>query len=158
MARTVEVATELECTPDAAWHWLQRPALLDHVAEPMMRFEYEGTLDRNAPWPEGEHAAQLVAFGRIPFGRQVIGIEYVESDGDTRIMRDNGRSALIRKWDHWVTIAPAAGGAKAHYIDRVHIDAGALTAAIAAYAKAYYTHRQRRWRALAKQDFAALRA
>jgi len=49
--------------------------------------------------------------------------------------------------------APACGCAT----DRVHIDAGMLTPLVAAFARLFYAHRQKRWRALAKNGFHALR-
>jgi hypothetical protein len=39
----------------------------------------------------------------------------------------------------------------------VHIDAGMLTPLVAAFARLFYAHRQKRWRALAKNGFHALR-
>ena len=156
MAATVELTTTLDCSLDQAWHWVQRPALLDHIASPLLRFGYPPSFDRDGPWTVGEHRVQLYAFGVVPLGWQIIGIELPETDDERRILRDNGRSPLISRWDHWIVMAPSADGEQSTYTDRVHIEAGLLTPAIAAYARRFYAHRQKRWRALAASDFAAL--
>lgn len=156
MALTVELSTRLECSVEDAWYWVQRPALLDHVAHPMMQFEYSPTIDPDEPWPLGEHRVGLKAFGAIPFSWQVIGIETPEGAGQERLLRDNGYSPLIKRWDHWIVILPTPDGKATSYTDRVHIDAGILTPAVATYARRFYAHRQSRWRSLAASDFAAL--
>jgi hypothetical protein len=65
---------------------------------------------------------------------------------------------LIHCRDHWITIAPGAADGTTHYTDRVEIEAGLLTPLIAGFARVFYAHRQRRWRALAATGFAALSA
>ncbi len=64
-------------------------------------------------------------------------------------LRDDGYSALISKWDHWITVAPDKDGGT-RYSDEVEVSAGALTPFIWAFAQIFYWHRQRRWRGLAK--------
>lgn len=78
-------------------------------------------------------------------------------DGATRFIRDNGFGPLISRWDHWIAIATGEDGTT-RYVDRVDIEAGALTGLVAAFARVFYAHRQRRWRALARTGFAALKA
>lgn len=41
-------------------------------------------------------------------------------------LRDDGYSAMIRKWDHWITIEPSPDG-RTNYRDEVEISAGVLT-------------------------------
>ncbi|MEQ8410331.1 MAG: hypothetical protein RIC51_04220 [Erythrobacter sp.] len=157
MARpvTVELATHLDCTPDEAFAQVRRSALLDHVAAPLIRFAPRG---RPFPeiWKPGEYRAWMFLFGIIPLGWQAVVISLPEPKGDVHFVRDNGYGPIIRQWDHWIAIGPDPGGTGTRYIDQVTVDAGALTPLIAAFARIFYAHRQRRWRALAKSRFAAI--
>ena len=55
---------------------------------------------------------------------------------------------MIRKWDHWITVAPNPDGST-DYRDEVEISAGVLTPFVWIFAQLFYRHRQRRWRGLA---------
>ena len=84
-------------------------------------------------------------------------ISYPEPPRDgVRVLRDNGYSPIIKRWDHWIEIEDVGG--KTRYTDRVHIDAGLLTAPVAAFARVFYAHRQRRWRKLVRLGFRPLEA
>lgn len=153
MIRTVELTTWLDAPPETVWEHAQTSALLRHVAAPLVRLvPRSGAFPRR--WRPGEHRAWMFLCGFLPLGWQAIGIEYPEAPEDTRVLRDNGHSPLIRRWDHWIEIAPENGGTR--YTDRVHIDAGMLTPLVAAFARVFYAHRQKRWRALAQSGFRAL--
>lgn len=155
MPATVELTTLLDCTPEEAFAQVQRSALLDHVAAPLIRFA-----PRGAPFPEkwepGEYRAWMFLFGVMPIGWQAVVISLPEPCGEVRFLRDNGYGPLIRRWDHWIAIGPDPGGAGTRYIDQVTVDAGMFTPLVAAFARIFYAHRQRRWRALARTRFAAL--
>lgn len=156
MVTTVEHTTRLSAAPDAVWAHVGTPRLLDHVAHPILRFGYPRGFDRDGEWPEGEHRVRMYLFGIVPIGWQIIGIEVPEAEGSRRLLRDNGRGPLIRRWDHWIVVEPAPGGQGTTYTDRVHVEAGVLTPLVAAFANRFYAHRQKRWRDLARTDFAAL--
>lgn len=156
MTVTVTLSTTLECTPDAAWERIHTSALLTHVAAPLIRFVPKGDTPFPVIWAPGEYRAWMWLFGLIPIGWQAVVISEPPPDGATRFIRDNGYGPLIRRWDHWIAIAPGEGGTT-RYVDRVDIDAGVLTPLIAAFARMFYTHRQRRWRQLARSGFAALK-
>lgn len=157
MATTVALSTTLVCTPDEAFAHVRTSALLLHVAAPLIRFTPMGGAQFPAIWEPGEYRAWMWLFGVIPVGWQAVVISEPPAEGDTRFIRDNGYGPLIKRWDHWIAIAPREGGTT-HYTDRVEIDAGLLTPLIAAFARVFYAHRQRRWRALARTGFAALDA
>ncbi|AWW73265.1 hypothetical protein CD351_02355 [Erythrobacter sp. KY5] len=158
MAKTVELTTRIAAPPEVVLRHVMTPRLLDHVAAPMIRFSYPPSFDRAGEWPLGKHCVTMRFMGIIPIGWQVIGIEVPDSpDKDTHLLRDNGYGPLIRRWDHWIAVRPDPSGSGTLYTDRVHIDAGLLTPVIAAYAKVFYAHRQKRWRELAADGFAALR-
>ncbi|MEL6878511.1 MAG: hypothetical protein AAGL68_10495 [Pseudomonadota bacterium] len=153
MPTTVELTTYLECSPDEAWEKVQTSALLDHIAAPLVRFvPHDGAFPKI--WAAGEYTAGMLAFGFLPIGEQTIRIEFPPSEGDLRILRDNGRGTIAKRWDHWIEIAPE--GNDTRYVDRVTIEAGLLTLVVAQFARLFYAHRQRRWRELARSGFAAL--
>lgn len=152
----VALTTTLACPPDEAWARVRTSALLEHVAAPLIRFTPKGGAPFPAIWTPGEYHAWMWLFGLIPIGWQAVVISKPEPDGEKRFVRDNGYGPLIRRWDHWITIAPGADGATS-YTDRVMIEAGLLTPLIAAFARVFYAHRQRRWRRLAATGFAALK-
>jgi hypothetical protein len=152
---TVTLSTTLECTADEAWERVRTWPLLRHVAAPLIRFTPKGDTVFPVHWQPGEYRAWMWLFGVIPLGWQAVVISEPPPDGATRFIRDNGYSPLIRRWDHWIAITPMAEGT-AHYVDRVDIDAGLLTPLVARFARVFYAHRQRRWRALARTGFAGL--
>jgi len=155
VATTIELSTDLDCSPDRAWAHVNSRALLEHVTAPLIRFAPQG---RPFPdhWDAGEYRARMFFLGVIPLGWQAIVIERPPAEGPVRRLRDNGYSPLIDRWDHWIEIGPNPDGTT-HYTDRVTVDAGWRTPVVAAFARLFYRHRQRRWRALAVSDFAALR-
>ena len=57
-------------------------------------------------------------------------------------MRDDGHSAFIERWNHLMSVEPDDGGTR--YTDRIEIDAGIATPIIAAFARRFYAHRQKR--------------
>jgi hypothetical protein len=157
MPATVTLSTALECTHDEAWEQVQTSALLQHIAAPLIRFVPKGDAPFPEQWQPGEYRAWMCLFGVLPIGWQAVVISEPEPIGTSRFIRDNGYGPLIKRWDHWITIAPGENGTTC-YTDRVEIEAGLLTPLIAAFARVFYAHRQRRWRHLAKTGFAALKA
>ncbi|MEO1489216.1 MAG: hypothetical protein AAFR88_07250 [Pseudomonadota bacterium] len=155
MARTVELTCHLECTADEAWERVRTSALLHHITSPLIRF-----IPRGAPfpalWQPGEYRAWMLLFGVAPIGWQAIVITLPEPRGAIRFVRDKGYGPLIKRWDHWIEIEPA-DDQTTRYTDRVTIEAGLLTPLITGFARVFYGHRQRRWRALAASGFTALK-
>jgi len=156
MTATVTLSTTLACTPDEAWEQVQTSALLMHVAAPLICFTPRGGRPFPEIWVPGEYRAWMWLFGIVPIGWQAVVISHPDQDGETRFIRDNGYGPLIKQWDHWIAIAPGDGGT-AHYTDKVAIEAGLLTPLIVAFARVFYGHRQRRWRALARSGFSELK-
>lgn len=153
MTRTVELTIWLPARPDTVWEHLQTSALLHHVAAPLIQFKsHDGSFPER--WQSGEYRTDMFLYGIVPLGWQAVVIEQPEPLGDTRYLRDNGFGPLIKRWDHWIAIAPEDGGTR--YLDQVTVDAGPLTPVVAAFARIFYAHRQRRWRELAATSFAAL--
>jgi hypothetical protein len=151
VTRIVEISTHLDALPDRVWAEVQRPRLLFFVAAPMVRFRPVDPPDLPDAWHDGPHVLSMTLLGIVPLGRQVIDVSRPPPRGHTRFLRDAGRSASIRRWDHLISVAPDAAGTR--YADRVEIDAGRRTPIVAAFAARFYAHRQRRWHALVAADF-----
>lgn len=155
MPTTVEISTTLACTPDEAFARVQTTALMCHIAAPLLRFVPQRQTLFPAVWAPGEYRVWLWLFSVLPLGWQAIVISAPPAKGDTRFLRDDGYGPLIRRWNHLIMIAPNGEGTT-HYTDRVIIEAGLLTPLVAGFARAFFAHRQRRWRALARTGFAGL--
>ena len=154
MTRRVTLTTYLDAPPDRVWAAANTTSLLRYVAAPLIVFRPRSPSVWPERWADGEYVAAMRFFGVVPVGEQVIAISRPEPRGDVRYLRDDGRGTGIERWDHWITIKP--DGAGTSYEDRVEIDAGARTAAVAAFARRFYAHRQGRWRKLVSEDFAPL--
>ncbi|MEL6738897.1 MAG: hypothetical protein AAFO28_08220 [Pseudomonadota bacterium] len=155
MATTLALTSTLECSADEAWERVATSALLNHITAPLIRFSPQGSPFPTV-WQPGEYRAWMWLFGIVPIGWQAIVISFPPASGETRFVRDNGYGPLIKRWDHWIEIAPGEAPGTTRYTDRVTIEAGLLTPIIAGFARVFYAHRQRRWRALARSGFAAL--
>ncbi|KIT16509.1 hypothetical protein [Jannaschia aquimarina] len=151
MSRTIVISTRLGAEPDRVWEEVNSPRLLLFVAAPMIRFRPVDPPVFAERWADGPHEVEMYLFGRIPLGLQVIDISRPAAAGGKWRLRDNGRSASIPRWDHLIEVAAGRDGTI--YSDTVTIEAGWRTPLVAAFAKRFYAHRQRRWRALVAADF-----
>jgi ligand-binding SRPBCC domain-containing protein len=150
----VEVSTFLPLPPEQVWDLVRRPATLERVSAPLLRFTpRDGSLPPQ--WQVGEYQMGVKLFGLVPLDDQIVGIEYPTHAGPGFALRDNGRACtrdggpggLIRRWDHLMLVMPEGHGTR--YTDRVEVEAGAFTGAAALFARTLYRHRQKRWRRLA---------
>lgn len=147
----VDLSTTIELPSEAVWAEVQTAPLLMHIAWPLLRFVPVGPEPLDTFKSGGRYLAKLRLFGFLPFGTQwiVTTVHEPESGAWPKRLRDDGHSAIIRKWDHWITIMPNPDGTTC-YRDEVDISAGLLTPIIWAFAHLFYRHRQRRWRGLAR--------
>lgn len=147
----VSRSTHIALKPETVWAEVQTAGLLQHIAWPLVRFIPVDDAAFERFQPGGRYQVKLRLFGMIPFGTQWIVTSLHEADDSEwpKRMRDNGCSALIAKWDHWITISPHQDGGTC-YSDEVEVSAGVLTPFIGAFAQMFYWHRQRRWRGLGK--------
>ncbi|MEM6913962.1 MAG: hypothetical protein AAF511_08285 [Pseudomonadota bacterium] len=151
MTSTVAVTTYFDAPADEIWQKATATSTLHVVAAPMVTFQPVDPPSLPVRWEDGDYLCALRLFGFLPIGQQVIGISYPPPEGETRFLRDNGHSQSIKRWDHWVSVTPEGEGTR--YEDRLEIDAGWQTPIVAAFAKAFYTHRQARLRKLAAGGF-----
>lgn len=143
--RTITVSTELDAPADVVWPAATTPHAFVHVAKGMLRFPAAEHLDR--PWRVGDEVrGWTLLFGVIPFSIHRLSVESID-DQRRRIMSDEG-GGMIRTWRHELLTTPL-GDHRCEYLDRIEIDAGAMTPLVAGFAAIFYRYRQRRWRALA---------
>jgi hypothetical protein len=146
----VDVQTRISMTPEDVWQRVMIPELLIHIAAPLVRFRLVHS-DGPAQWADGSrHLVSIRLFGFLPFGDQwIVPSRHVDNAAPwPKKLRDNGYSALIKTWDHWITVEPDGEGGTC-YRDEVEVKAGLLTPLVWVFAQIFYRHRQRRWRALA---------
>jgi hypothetical protein len=146
----VRLRTELPCSHEIAAAEVRKPRLLEHVASPLVHFEPIDPPVFPQYWSEGTYWVRLRILGFIPFGKQAVRVSFPPVDQGFAV-RDNGYSALIKAWDHHITIRPSATGCS--YEDQVRVSAGILTPIVWLFAVIFYRHRQRRWRKLARSSF-----
>lgn len=145
----VQLETNLPATPADCAAAVMTPALLHHVAAPLVRFEPVQSAAWPARWTPGPFPVRLKLFGLLPLGEQTIDISFPSAAPGCFALRDNGHSRLIPRWDHLITIEAADGGTR--YTDRVEIEADWRTPFVWLFARLFYAHRQRRWRRLVAQ-------
>ena len=150
----IELETRLACRPESAWRKLMEPALLVHIASPLIRFVPIDPPALPTRWAEGRYRVAMRVLGMIPIGAQWVGLELPdgpEPEGWPRRVRDDGSGDLAKRWDHWIEIAPHPEGGT-RYVDRVDVEAGWLTLGVWLFAQLFYRHRQSRWRRLAERE------
>jgi hypothetical protein len=150
------VSTLLDAAPERVWAELQRPALLEYVAAPLVAFEPVHPESFPERWEEGEYRVSTALFGVVPLGEQSIRISKPrvdDAEGDRFYqLRDDGTGRLARVWDHLVSVRETPDG-KTVYTDEIEVDAGVLTPLVWSFATVFYHHRQRRWRKLVENGF-----
>lgn len=148
----VSVSTYLDAPVEIIRGHALTPRLLHYVTQGMIKFKLLEPETFPEVWAPGEYKVQMLWKGFLPIGEQIIGIELppTGTDGVVRI-RDNGRSGLIKSWDHMIELKPDGSGT--HYTDQLEIKAGVLTPFIWVFASLFYRHRQRRWQRLVKNNF-----
>ena len=121
-----------------------------HIAAPLVRFRMVEPAYASNFSERERFLVNLTLFGFLPFGRQWIvpSVHIDDASPWPKRLRDEGHSALIRTWDHWITVEPDGAGGTL-YRDEVEVKAGLFTPFIWIFAQIFYRHRQRRWRALA---------
>lgn len=149
--RQVKLTTYLDATPDQVWNELRTPRLLTFVAHPVIRFVPVTPARLPDRWEATAYIVKMRLLGFIPLGRQVIELSYPPPQGGVMYIRDNGHSRLVKRWDHLIAIEPEGDGTR--YTDLVKVEAGLLTPIVAAFARRFYTHRQRRWAKLVAAGF-----
>lgn len=148
----LSLETSLNASPERVWQEVKTVRLFQFVTSPLVIFRSAEPAGLPDHFVEGPHRVRLYLFGLLPMGPQIIDVSKGPDDGPSYWLRDNGRSALIKTWDHRISITPSAEG-RTVYGDTVEIDAGVLTPLIFAFAALFFRWRQHRWRVLVRRDF-----
>lgn len=146
----LQLESVLPCLYEEAVHHVKTPRLLQFIAQPLVKFVPAEDTVVPSQWEESTYWFHLRIFGVLPFGKQAVRISFHREDGVFKV-RDNGYSALIKRWDHWMEIRRLDSGV--FYSDTLDLDAGLLTPFIYLFARVFYAHRQRRWLKLATNGF-----
>lgn len=150
-----------DCSAERCFSEVQKPALMQHIAKPLVHFVPRNPVQLPALWEAKDYIVSLRLFGWLPIGAQLVrisGQDHSARDGTFSVeLRDNGCGTLVRRWDHRIFIRDASTpGApdQCSYTDQVDIQAGLLTPIVAAFAWFFYRHRQKRWKQLIRKEFA----
>jgi len=156
MSLSVSLTTTLACRAEEAWREVRTTRLFRHVAAPVVCFYPIAPRALPEAWEEKRYLVGMRLFGILPLGSQWIDIKVARNEttpnGERYELRDAGHSRLVRRWDHRIRIEAIDQG-HARYTDELAIEAGVLTPIVWAFAKLFFRHRQRRWRALAARGF-----
>ena len=119
---------------------------LQAIAKPYASFEPAGKLE--PVWTAGGTSAyRFRLFCVIPFGTHTIHIVRFDPEGVSS--REGNEHVPV--WNHDITMIPLDDH-HTKYTDRVEIRAGWKTPFVWLWANAFYTHRQRKWIHLLKED------
>lgn len=147
----------LPCTSQRLVEELSKPALLDHVAAPMLVFQPVDPAQPGVRWSEQKYRFRLLVGGRLPIGEHTINVrrtldaDHAVAVGEVMVWHDAGYSDLIKVWDHKVLLEDVEE--KTRYTDLVEVHAGPLTVPAYLFASAFYAHRQRRLMRLVNAGF-----
>lgn len=141
----------IPCSVERLGSELARPALLQHLAAPMLAFVPLAPPEFPAVWSPGAYQARLLLGGRVPLGVHTLAPQPLPPDSAPLVWHDAGHSGLVKVWDHRITIVDVHGMTR--YTDLVEVQAGVLTGVAWLFAKVFYAHRQRRLNRLAAVGF-----
>ena len=147
----ISCSTYIALSPEDVWREVQTPALLQHIAWPLIQFHFVDPAIFTNFNDRERFKVSLRLLGIVPLGEQWIvpSIHEELPESWPKRLRDNGFSKLVKTWDHWITIMPHDNGGT-HYMDEINVQAGIFTPVVWAFAWVFYRHRQRRWRGLAR--------
>ena len=125
---------------------LRRLETLQYIAAPYATFTPVSETE-DFRWEAGSSSEyRFRLFGFIPFGIHTIRIERFDQDGIQS--REHNRHVPV--WDHLIILKDL--GDRTEYTDEVEIQAGWKTVFIWLWARAFYTHRQRKWIRLLQKE------
>ncbi|WP_082486087.1 MULTISPECIES: DUF3703 domain-containing protein [unclassified Acidovorax] len=152
----VHLSTRLEAPPAWVARQLQSTAVFRHITAPLMRFKPTDGASWPTEWTAGELKLQMWLLGVVPLGSQTVRIAIEPppqaQPGHWPTLWDHGDGALMRRWDHRITLQALPDGATL-YTDDIDVVPRhmpwLMTPLSAVFARWFFVHRQRRWRALA---------
>lgn len=144
--RTIHLETILATSAERVWYAMQSPVTFLYVCKGL--FGVPALAGRAEPLRVGERGtAWGFVFHVVPAYQHTI--EVVEVDDVNRTIRTHEHGGVLRAWNHTLKVEPV-DAQSCRYSDIVEIDAGRLTAFVAAIAVGIFRYRQRRWRKLVR--------
>lgn len=146
----VHVESVWACDPDYVWDKVQQSATLTYVMRPLIRIRPVGMAAFPLRWSgKTTVPCKLYLLGFLPLGTRQLTFEKI--DDSQREIQTRETDPIVRRWDHLIRVEPAGPG-RTRYSDTIEIEAGPLTGLVSLFARFFYQHRQRRWRAIAEQS------
>jgi hypothetical protein len=153
---TINASCDLKAPAETVWGWLHDPAVRASVAAPLVHLQ---PIEPRA-FPEEFVPAQYVVgmklFGLVPLGRQAMNLHHPPPEPGEPLPRyvlhDQGSGDIAALWDHLATVEPE-GRTACRVIDRLTVEAGAMTPFVALWAWLYLRLWHSRLRALAAERF-----
>ena len=148
--KIVHLSTELPAPADEVWDRLLRVETLRYITRPLLSFAPANHAAAQGRWRENARFHfTLRVFGAISFGGvHSIEVQTLDKAGYEIYTKEQNR--VVHTWNHRIRLEPLPGG-RTRYTDTVALCAGRLTPAVAAWARGFYRHRQKRWRRLLRQ-------
>ena len=140
MKMTIKKTAAFPVKKSKVFELLQRFDTLAYIAKPYATFE---SADGQAEpvWKVGRSFSfDFKILGFIPLGVHVINVKEFKPDN----IYTNEGNPFCPVWNHRIILKETADG-KTEYTDEVEIGAGWKTPFIYLWAKAFYSHRQKKW-------------
>lgn len=139
--KVIEKTSVFPATKEVVFEKLKELKTLQYVAKPYATFTPEPGCEEMI-WEENAvFSFQFKLFGLIPFGAHVIKV--ITFNADDGIFT-NEHNTHVPIWNHRI-ILQTLDENNTRYTDEVEIGAGWKTIFVYLWAKAFYSHRQRKW-------------
>ncbi len=151
--KTVVKASIFSASAKTVFDKLKELRTLQYIAAPLATFRPVNGSD-DLVWEEGGvFSFHFKVFGLIPLGIHTIRV--LDFNEETHCIYTHEGNAHVPVWNHRITLKSIHDHA-VEYTDEVEINAGWKTPFVYLWAKAFYSHRQRKWKKLLrKQDRAS---
>lgn len=142
--RTVIKTSIFPASKDEVFRRLKKLKTLQYIAAPFATFT-PVSKGHGMVWEENRTSSfYFRLFGFIPLGRHTIKVITFTRDGDIYTHEKNPH---VPVWNHRIVLKPIDDN-NTLYTDIVEIGAGWKTLFVYLWARAFYSHRQRKWRKL----------
>lgn len=148
MKMTIKKTVAFPVKKSKVFELLQRFDTLAYIAKPYATFEsVDGQTE--LVWEVGKSFSfDFKMFGFIPLGVHVINVKEFNPDNTYT----NEGNLFCPVWNHRIILKETADG-KTEYTDEVEIGAGWKTPFVYLWAKAFYSHRQKKWIKLLNKSY-----
>ena len=148
MKMTIKKTAAFPIKKSKVFELLQRFDTLAYIAKPYATFESVDGQTKPV-WEVGRSFSfDFKMFGFIPLGVHVINVKEFNPDN----IYTNEGNPFCPIWNHRIILKETADG-KTEYTDEVEIGAGWKTPFVYLWAKAFYSHRQKKWIKLLNKSY-----